>query len=150
MTQRPTYSGTKRAHKNEADDDCDDDEDNVKVKKEETNAKIKKEENEDSKGRASYGDDYKHHLPARNVKRKLERRECGTCCNDVAVNRFPKEPHPGARWVHGRSVCFDCWQLHLEAEVQAKSWDVVKCSQCDHTLREPEIKKLASPATYAA
>ncbi|KAF2483139.1 hypothetical protein BDY17DRAFT_141897 [Neohortaea acidophila] len=155
LFRHPAYIGTKRAHYVEADNDCDDDEDSVKVKKEEDNAKVKKEEGNakiktEKDNGDSNGNDYKYSPPARNVRRKLERRECGTCCNDVAVNRFPKEPHPGASWMHGRSVCFDCWQRHLDAEVEEKSWDAVKCSQCDQTLREPEIKKLALPGTYAA
>lgn len=81
-------------------------------------------------------------------KKKMKRKECITCSNNVAINRFPKSPHKGAQ-VHDRGVCFECWEQHLETEIESKAWNAVSCAQCAEHLEEPEIRKLASSAAYS-
>ena len=78
---------------------------------------------------------------------RFKRKECVTCCNSVAINRFPKLPHKSAE-KHGRDVCFDCWQQHLKSEIQSKGFDSVCCPLCEEALEESEIKKLAKEETY--
>ena len=78
---------------------------------------------------------------------RVKRKECVTCCNRVAINRFPKLPHKSAE-KHGRDVCFDCWQKHLKSEIQSKGFDSVCCPLCDEALEESEIKKLAKDDAY--
>ena len=86
-----------------------------------------------------------------NEKKKMRREECVVCCNDVAVNRFPRSPHRNSNRGKGRhdsDVCFDCWKLHLESEVTNRDHTAIGCPQCEHKLDEREIRKLASNATY--
>ena len=80
-------------------------------------------------------------------KKAVERKECVTCCNSVAINRFPKLPHKSAE-KHGRDVCFECWKQHLKSEIQSKGFDSVCCPLCEEALEESEIKKLAKEETY--
>jgi hypothetical protein len=81
-------------------------------------------------------------------KKRMKRRECSVCCIDIAVNRFPKVPHKGAE-SHERGVCFECWERHLDAEVEAQAWNGITCPECNEKLEGPEIKKLASTNTYS-
>lgn len=82
-------------------------------------------------------------------KTKFKRKECVTCTNEVAINRFPKLPHKSAEQ-HGRDVCFECWEQHLASEIQSKGWDSVCCPLCEESLDGAEIKKLAGSKTYGA
>lgn len=84
---------------------------------------------------------------AKRQKRKLPRKECVTCCNDVAINRFPKLPHKSAE-NHERNVCFECWEQHLVSQVEGNGWEAICCPQCEEKLEGTEIKKLASIKTY--
>lgn len=77
----------------------------------------------------------------------LRRRECTVCSEQVPSNQFPRMPHRGAG-EHGRSVCFKCWEAHLGAEIAAKAWDRVACSQCDAVLDEAELRRLASSSDH--
>lgn len=85
--------------------------------------------------------------PQKRQKGRLHKKECIICFSNVAVNRFPKLPHKDAD-EHDRSVCFSCWEQHLASEVEAKGWDMIACPQCDKTLEEAEVKKLAKGETY--
>lgn len=80
-------------------------------------------------------------------KVKIKRKECITCCNEVAVNRFPKLPHKSAQ-NHDRDVCFNCWEQHLASEIQSKGFDAVCCPLCEENLDAAEIKKLAGSKAY--
>jgi hypothetical protein len=77
----------------------------------------------------------------------MKRKKCVTCCNEVALNRFPKLPHKKTQ-KHDSDVCFICWEQHLEAEIQSEGWKSVCCPLCEETLEEREIKKLAGSKTY--
>lgn len=81
--------------------------------------------------------------------RKIKRKECVTCCNDVAINRFPKLPHKSAQ-KHGRDVCIGCWEQYLKSEINSKGWNSICCPLCDDVLEETEIKKLTKDDTYGA
>ena len=81
--------------------------------------------------------------------KKIRRKECVTCCNEVPINRFPKLPHKSAE-KHGRDVCVDCWEQHLESQIKTNGWDAICCPLCNDTLEETEIKRLANHDTYGA
>jgi hypothetical protein len=80
-------------------------------------------------------------------KLKMRRKECSICCAALAANRFPKLQHKDAHY-HEQGVCFNCWQQHLASAIEANGSNAVPCPECDHTLDEAEIKKLASSKTY--
>jgi hypothetical protein len=69
-------------------------------------------------------------------------KECIVCLHECARNRFP-EPHAQSGGEqHGRDVCFDCYDEHIEAEIDNKGAELVSCPQCPQTLTEPEIRQL--------
>ena len=78
---------------------------------------------------------------------KMETRECSICCTAVALNQFPKHPHP-ASMPHKRDACKKCWQAHVAGEVESKPWDAVACLQCPDPLRQWEIKARAHASVY--
>jgi len=80
-------------------------------------------------------------------KRRMATKECTTCCNDVSINKFPKLPHATAK-THDRSLCMDCWIVHLKLEITSKGWDAVSCPLCEGILTWSEIKKIVPKKTY--
>jgi hypothetical protein len=59
---------------------------------------------------------------------------------------FPKVPHVSEHG-HGNGVCYACYRLHLDAEVDNKMWDQVSCPQCPLLLKRIEIWVLATVET---
>jgi hypothetical protein len=59
---------------------------------------------------------------------------------------FPKIPHVSEHG-HGNDVCYTCYRLHLDAEVDNKMWDQVSCPQCPLLLKKIEIWALATVET---
>lgn len=81
-------------------------------------------------------------------KRVMARKECTVCCEDTALNQFPKLPHVNTRQ-HSSDVCNGCWDLHLKSEVENNGFEKIGCPQCSQLLQEPEVRKLARKSTYA-
>lgn len=79
-------------------------------------------------------------IPSTSLRRKLRRKDCSICDKEVAVNRFPKQPHGDVE--HGRDACFDCWVRHLASQVDTKAWDAVYCVQCEKSLTGEDVKPL--------
>jgi hypothetical protein len=69
-------------------------------------------------------------------------KECLVCLNECARNRFPKPHTQSEGEQHGCDVCFDCYDEHIEAEIDNKGAELVSCPQCPQTLTEPEIRQL--------
>lgn len=89
-----------------------------------------------------------HNTPIKRRRNgRQARKECVICCDDVAINHFPKLPHETAD-THDRGVCFKCWETHLISEIASKGWNAVACPQCAEVLSEPELRKIASGKTY--
>jgi len=80
--------------------------------------------------------------------RKHPVKECIICCEELPTYHFPGEaPHkPGQEC--NSSVCFSCFEQHLQNEVDSKKWNEIKCPECAQVLEEQEIKALALEATY--
>ena len=75
-------------------------------------------------------------------------KECIICCEEYPTYHFPGEtPHkPGQECKS--SVCFSCFEQHLQNEVDSKKWSEIKCPECAQVLEEGEIKTLALKTTY--
>jgi hypothetical protein len=49
-------------------------------------------------------------------------------CDETKPNYigFPEIPHVSEHG-HGNDICYECYRLHLDAEVDNKMWDQVSC-----------------------
>lgn len=81
--------------------------------------------------------------------KRMRRKECTVCFNDLALNQFKKVRHSGKR-TNCKAVCARCWTQHMDAEVGGKAWDAIGCAECDRKLEELDIKLLASKTIYQA
>jgi hypothetical protein len=77
----------------------------------------------------------------------LDTRTCLVCDETKPVTSFPRIPHISSHG-HGNDICYECYALHLEAEVDNKIWNQVSCPQCPMPLQEDEINVLSTPLTW--
>jgi hypothetical protein len=74
-------------------------------------------------------------------------RTCLVCDETNLVTKFPRIPQVSSHG-HGNDICYECYALHLEVEVDNKMWDQVSCPQCPMLLQEDEINVLSTPLTW--
>ncbi|KAK5134063.1 hypothetical protein LTR08_006953 [Meristemomyces frigidus] len=82
-------------------------------------------------------------------KQQILVKECMICCEEIPAFGFPEAPHYDGEKC-ASSVCFSCWELHLEIEVESKKWNDIKCPECGKLIIEEELKMLALQDTYAS
>jgi hypothetical protein len=83
------------------------------------------------------------------AKKKMARKQCIVCADDVARNQFPKFPHKqDAESKHSSDVCKKCCIEHISHEVKNKDHEEISCPQCSQLLEQSDIKNLASTHTY--
>jgi hypothetical protein len=81
--------------------------------------------------------------------KKMARKQCIVCADDVAINQFPKFPHKqDAEGKYSSDVCKKCCSEHLSHEVKNKDHEGVRCPQCSQLLEQSDVQNLASSRTY--
>ena len=87
-------------------------------------------------------------IPHKAAKTTITHKDCAICLNRLTVIRFPQIAHSTDQ-NHGSGVCTDCWKDHLASHVHDKEKGPnVQCAQCNATLEEADIKRLADPQVY--
>lgn len=79
------------------------------------------------------------------------RRECMMCCEEKVGGSFPSWTGRHAANHHDRSpgeVCFACWEIYLQMQIEATSTDKIKCAECNVLLAEADIRHLVGRTTY--
>jgi hypothetical protein len=83
------------------------------------------------------------------AKKKMARKQCIVCADDVPKNQFPKFPHKqDAEGKHSSDVCKKCCSEHLSHKVKNKDHEGVSCPQCSKLLEQSDVRNLASSRTY--
>jgi superfamily II helicase len=83
------------------------------------------------------------------AKKKMARKQCIVCADDVARNQFSKFPHKqDAEGRHSSDVCKKCCSEHLSHEAKNKDHEGVSCPQCSKLLEQSDVQNLASSRTY--
>lgn len=79
------------------------------------------------------------------------RRECMMCCEEKVGGSFPSWTGRHAANHHDTSpgeVCFACWEIYLQMQIEATSTDKIKCAECNVLLAEADIRHLVGRTTY--
>lgn len=73
------------------------------------------------------------------------------CCEEKVGGSFPSWTGRHAAGHHDTSpgeVCFACWEIYLQMQIEATSTDNIKCAQCNVLLAEADIRHLVGRTTY--
>lgn len=79
-----------------------------------------------------------------------EDKECSVCLEIFPTGQLPDLTHAaGDQKAHGSDVCAECWNQHLESEIESKGFEGVSCLQCPQKLTESEVRKSANSSIYS-
>lgn len=73
------------------------------------------------------------------------------CCEEKVGGKFPSWTGRHAANHHDTSsgeVCFACWEIYLQMQIEATSTDKIKCAECNVLLAEADIRHLVGRTTY--
>ncbi|EMF09551.1 uncharacterized protein SEPMUDRAFT_92347 [Sphaerulina musiva SO2202] len=73
------------------------------------------------------------------------------CCEEKVGGSFPSWTGRHAANHHDTSpgeVCFACWEIYLQMQIEATSTDKIKCAECNVLLAEADIRHLVGRTTY--
>jgi len=72
---------------------------------------------------------------------------CSICIEDKRISEMPTKIT--ANCAHPPSTCKDCLKQWLASSLESGSWDRLKCPDCSELLEFLDVKRNASPETFA-